>query len=270
MIDSNTLLALLPRLSSDEKKECLQELARIDLSPNSAREVYQIVKLFSRNLDPRLQMHIQIVCNNLESQFPGQFSFDFLTSRQAIENLLDRHNPKTATDTPTVPATPETSDATNHIFCERCGTLNKETIFCTGCKSLMTNIGLKQSTILQRFMALCLDVIIMVAGPVIGYSFAPEIGILLLFINLLTQLNLFSAGTTLGKQIAGLQVVDIESGQPANLRQILLRETLGKAVSLLCFGLGFFWAVFDKNKQTWHDHASRSVVVSIEENSYDI
>lgn len=42
---------------------------------------------------------------------------------------------------------------------------------------------------------------------------------------------------------------------------MLLRETLGKFVSSLFLGLGMFWAIWDKDRQTWHDKIAGTVVI---------
>ena len=42
-----------------------------------------------------------------------------------------------------------------------------------------------------------------------------------------------------------------------------LMRFLSAAVSLLCAGLGFLWMLFSKNKTTWHDQFSDTVVVYV-------
>ena len=58
-------------------------------------------------------------------------------------------------------------------------------------------------------------------------------------------------GQTLGKQMAGV-IVLAPDGHILNLRTSLLRSTLA-FVSFLPLGLGFLWALWDKNGETWHD-----------------
>jgi uncharacterized RDD family membrane protein YckC len=50
------------------------------------------------------------------------------------------------------------------------------------------------------------------------------------------------------------------SGQPLSWQQILVRFLIG-IVSWLAFGLGFFWAIVDKQHRTWHDQVSDTCVV---------
>ncbi len=61
-------------------------------------------------------------------------------------------------------------------------------------------------------------------------------------------------GRTLGMQSWGLQLEDA-SGRVPNPWQASIRFAVG-IVSLLPFGLGFFWQLVDKDKMTWHDRAS--------------
>lgn len=65
---------------------------------------------------------------------------------------------------------------------------------------------------------------------------------------------------TMGKGLTGVRVVRKDSGQPLGPWRGLLR-TLGYIVSLVPLGVGFLWAIWDKDKQTWHDKIAGSVVV---------
>jgi uncharacterized RDD family membrane protein YckC len=66
-------------------------------------------------------------------------------------------------------------------------------------------------------------------------------------------------GQTPGKKLLGIIVVR-EDGQPMNLKVSLVRF-FGLNVSLMAFGLGFFWAAFDKKGQTWHDKMAKTQAV---------
>ena len=61
-------------------------------------------------------------------------------------------------------------------------------------------------------------------------------------------------GQTLGMRPWRLRVTDA-GGQPPALRALWLRYAVG-TLSLLCAGLGFWWAWFDRERLTWHDRAS--------------
>lgn len=66
-------------------------------------------------------------------------------------------------------------------------------------------------------------------------------------------------GQTPGKKLLGIIVVR-EDGQPMNFKVSFVRF-VGLNVSLMAFGLGFFWAAFDKKGQTWHDKMAKTQAV---------
>ena len=69
------------------------------------------------------------------------------------------------------------------------------------------------------------------------------------------------SGQTLGMQVWRIRVQN-NDGSSINLWQALLRFITALA-SWLCLGLGFWWALWDKQKRTWHDQYSESVIVSL-------
>jgi len=71
---------------------------------------------------------------------------------------------------------------------------------------------------------------------------------------------LFARGTTPGKNMLGMDVVD-EQGQPATFWRMLLREWIGKFISGVVCGLGYLWILIDKDRQGWHDKLASTYVV---------
>ena len=69
-----------------------------------------------------------------------------------------------------------------------------------------------------------------------------------------------SSGQTLGKQAANIRVVDDQSGAPIGYGRAFLRW-IGRIISTIPILLGYFWMLWDPNKQTWHDKIANSVVV---------
>ncbi len=63
-------------------------------------------------------------------------------------------------------------------------------------------------------------------------------------------------GQTLGMRAWRIQVTT-EQGQSPGLVQCYLRFFLAVA-SALALGLGFFWALIDPQKRTWHDRGSKT------------
>lgn len=58
----------------------------------------------------------------------------------------------------------------------------------------------------------------------------------------------------------GAVIVDATSGQPIGMPRAFVRILVAN-ISLLAFGLGFLWMLWDPKNQTWHDKAARTLVV---------
>jgi uncharacterized RDD family membrane protein YckC len=69
------------------------------------------------------------------------------------------------------------------------------------------------------------------------------------------------SGQTLGMQVWGIRVQNAD-GSGISLLQALLRFMVSIA-SWLCIGLGFVWALFDKQNRSWHDMYSNSRLVRV-------
>lgn len=69
-----------------------------------------------------------------------------------------------------------------------------------------------------------------------------------------------STGQTIGKKALGIKTVDATTGQP-----IGTGRAVGRFFSYIISGficdLGFLWALWDPNKQAWHDKIVSTVVV---------
>ena len=67
-------------------------------------------------------------------------------------------------------------------------------------------------------------------------------------------------GTTPGHAILGMKFVKSNGDKPS-FGTMFLREIIGKVISSLFFGLGFYWAIWDKDRQTWHDKIAGTYVL---------
>lgn len=84
------------------------------------------------------------------------------------------------------------------------------------------------------------------------------INIALYWVYVVYMLNKYQA--TFGKMALGIKVVS-EDGGKLGIGKIILRETLGKAVSTLTLMVGYVMAGFTNKKQALHDKVAGSVVV---------
>lgn len=103
--------------------------------------------------------------------------------------------------------------------------------------------------------------IVIVAGfnagePVDGLWFQ-----LLLYLEVLFFYFVFwrIQGQTLGMQVWKIRTLDYQ-GNIMTPRQCVIRFLVA-TLSLMALGLGFFWMLFNEDRLTWHDIASRSHVV---------
>ncbi len=67
-------------------------------------------------------------------------------------------------------------------------------------------------------------------------------------------------GQSLGKQLLGITVVDMRTGEPQGAGKGVLRYILLAILANACF-LDLLWPLWDAKKQTWHDMIVSSVVV---------
>jgi uncharacterized RDD family membrane protein YckC len=68
-------------------------------------------------------------------------------------------------------------------------------------------------------------------------------------------------GTSVGKICLGLKIVRTD-GTPIDFAVALVRS-LAACFSFIVFFLGFFWAGWDREKQSWHDKIAGTVVVQV-------
>ena len=70
-------------------------------------------------------------------------------------------------------------------------------------------------------------------------------------------------GQTVGKMALGIRIIDFNGGGPIGYPRALVRQ-LVKIVSAIPLGLGYFWMLWDKENQCWHDKAANDVVVPVD------
>ena len=71
-----------------------------------------------------------------------------------------------------------------------------------------------------------------------------------------------NSGQTLGKRALGIRVIDFNTGGPIGYGRAVIRY-FGRWVSAIACLLGYFWMLWDKEKQTWHDKFATDVVVPV-------
>jgi len=140
------------------------------------------------------------------------------------------------------------------------------------CESFIPNpqIGVKAG-IFRRWLAAAMDpgiaivsylLLVSIFGGITKSGSGMVLVAVLLFLAYgVFYLKLLGMGMTPGKYIMGERVVDKLTGNQPGLGVMLLREIIGKMLSSVVFGMGFFWALFDKDNQAWHDKLAGTVVI---------
>ncbi len=117
----------------------------------------------------------------------------------------------------------------------------------------------------RRFVAALLDGLILgviggILGAILTDSDNAASGVSLVLGILYYTYFEGSSGQTLGKKALGIRVVDIGGGGSIGFGRAFIRY-IGRIVSAIPLLLGYFWMLWDKEKQTWHDKFAHSVVV---------
>ena len=124
-----------------------------------------------------------------------------------------------------------------------------------------------QAGIGVRFSALGIDLLLVYVAIRLILAILIELHIYMPFeLSFLLGYPLYSflltgnRGQTLGKALCGIEVVRT-SGDSIGYFRAFAREFLGKILSALPVGLGFFWMLISRRKRAWHDALVDSEVI---------
>jgi uncharacterized RDD family membrane protein YckC len=124
-----------------------------------------------------------------------------------------------------------------------------------------------RASFFRRFGALLVDAILVgIVGAVIELAIGSTGGGLVslaLGIAYFGYLEGSNSGQTVGKRALGIRIIDFNTGGPIGFGRAVIRY-FGRIVSTLPCLLGYFWMIWDKEKQTWHDKFANDVVVPVE------
>lgn len=132
----------------------------------------------------------------------------------------------------------------------------------------------------RRWTAVFLDSLVLgVLGFVVSFVLSLGLALMKVDTNTVTTLNQIISvliswvyvvwmtrkyGQTWGKKWMHIKIVDLhDDTSTPSWPRLLLRESVGKFVSSIVFGLGYLWMIRDSHKQTWHDKMSKTVVIRI-------
>lgn len=72
-------------------------------------------------------------------------------------------------------------------------------------------------------------------------------------------------GRTLGKKVVGLRVVQVNCSEQLEFGQVIIRETIGKAISVALLFAGFFMVCFNDRRRALHDYLGATIVIMYRE-----
>ena len=84
------------------------------------------------------------------------------------------------------------------------------------------------------------------------------VGIMLFWTYNIVMIKVF--GATVGKMALGLRVIDDESNSP-DWMTIIVREVVGKMISVIVLGVGFLIVIWDDKRQALHDKIAETLVI---------
>ena len=96
------------------------------------------------------------------------------------------------------------------------------------------------------------------AGPIVGRSCSAIVGLLLVMFIYVRALG---KGQTWGMRITSIKLVRSDNGLPVGFGKALGRSLFASFVSAQVFYLGYLWAAWDDQKQTWQDKICSTYVV---------
>jgi uncharacterized RDD family membrane protein YckC len=117
----------------------------------------------------------------------------------------------------------------------------------------------------RRFAAFLVDAIILgVVDTILSIAFGRTVEYSVGWLISLAYFTFFHGrtGQTPGNAALGLRVIDFRSGtvQAIGYPRAALRWLVSIPSAIVIF-IGYFWMLWDSEKQTWHDKAAGSVVV---------
>jgi uncharacterized RDD family membrane protein YckC len=116
-----------------------------------------------------------------------------------------------------------------------------------------------------RFVGLLIDAIITgIPGWLIGVASGSRVGVYGIgsLVGLAYSVYLIGSpsGQTIGMKVMSIRAIDAQTGGQVEYSKAFIRWLVSLASGFVCF-LGYFWMLWDPEKQTWHDKVAGTFVV---------
>ncbi len=147
--------------------------------------------------------------------------------------------------------------------CPHCGArLRRGVGYCPNCGAEHEGINADANYVgfLPRLGAAIIDVAAPILASALIIAFINFPGIFALIFVSYHAIFTYKLGQTPGKMAMGIQIVGADRQKPT-LRQIILREVIGKLIVFLVMFIGFIWVIWDPKKRGWHDYIGDTYVV---------
>jgi uncharacterized RDD family membrane protein YckC len=120
----------------------------------------------------------------------------------------------------------------------------------------------------RRFAAMLLDGIVLLIPvgillAIFGNGALYQLLTTLLYIAYYVYFEGGPKGQTVGKMALGIRVYDFRQGGSIGYGRAFVRY-IARILSAIPLFLGYFWMLWDKEKQCWHDKLAASVVVPVD------
>jgi uncharacterized RDD family membrane protein YckC len=118
-----------------------------------------------------------------------------------------------------------------------------------------------------RFAAAFLDGLIYgipagIVAAILGMDTSAQRGFSILVGLVYFAMQEGSSGQTVGKRACNIKVVDQSTGATIDVGRAAVRYLVSIVSGLAC-ALGYLWMLWDSEKQTWHDKASKTIVIKV-------
>ncbi len=136
--------------------------------------------------------------------------------------------------------------------------------YCGKCGAILLSAGMRRryAGFWRRAGGYAVDYLVFVPFEVPFYvvesGYAIPLFVLGVVLTLVNQIAGTARGATLGKTVFQMRVVDPQGGAPGYTKSV------GRYLMSIISGvllIGYLAMIWDKQKQTWHDHAARTYVV---------
>jgi uncharacterized RDD family membrane protein YckC len=119
----------------------------------------------------------------------------------------------------------------------------------------------------RRFAGLIIDAIILgivdgILRSILGYGASFGLGFVVSAVYFTLMMG-SARGQSVGQMALGIRVIDFNTGGPIGYGRAFIRWIVSY-ISFVVIFLGYFWMLWDKEKQCWHDKAANDVVVPVQ------